>query len=60
MPQISFQDSAGNDRNILSWWRETSSNLPYLSKMARQLLSCPASSAGLERLFSKAGKMHDD
>ena len=36
MPQNSFQDSAGNDRNILSWWRETSSNLPYLSKTARQ------------------------
>ena len=28
--------------------------------MARQFLAFPASSAGAERLFSRAGKMHDD
>jgi 2-oxo-4-hydroxy-4-carboxy--5-ureidoimidazoline (OHCU) decarboxylase len=28
--------------------------------MARQFLSAPASSACAERLFSSAGKMHDD
>jgi len=28
--------------------------------MARQFLASPASSAGAERLFSRAGKMHDD
>ena len=35
-------------------------DLPYLAKMARQFLSMPASSAGLERLFHTAGRMHDD
>ena len=34
--------------------------LPHLAKMARQFLGRPASSAGVERMFSKAGKLHDD
>eukprot|EP00965_Chrysotila_dentata_P200425 6179969-Pleurochrysis_carterae.AAC.1 len=32
----------------------------FLAKMARQHLGRPATSAGVERMFSKAGKMHDD
>ena len=34
--------------------------LPVLAKMARQYLGRPASSAGVERMFSKAGKLYDD
>ena len=36
--------------------------LPALAKMARQFLGRPASSAGVERMFSKgkAGKLYDD
>lgn len=60
MPQISVQDSTGADQNILLWWKENESMLPNLSKMARQFLAAPASSASAERLFSGAGKMHDD
>ena len=45
MPQIPVQDSAGNDQNILAWWRDTSNGLPYLAKMTRQFLAAPASSA---------------
>ena len=30
------------------------------SKMAKQYLAPPASSAGVERVFSAAGKMHGD
>ena len=33
---------------------------PALSKMAKQYLAAPASSAGVERIFSAAGKMHSD
>ena len=33
---------------------------PDLSRMARQYLAAPASSAGVERLFSRAGRYHDD
>ena len=33
---------------------------PNLAKMVKQYFAAPASSAGVERLFSAAGKMHDD
>ena len=60
LPQMSVQDSQGCDRDILEWWRDQQPYLPNLSKMARQFLAAPASSASAERLFSSAGKMHDD
>ena len=34
--------------------------LPNLAKMARQYLGRSASSKGVERLFSKAGKLYGD
>ena len=34
--------------------------MPHLAKMAAQFLGHPATSAGVERMFSKAGKLHDD
>ena len=45
---------------MLKWWKEKSATWPALSKMVRQYLAAPASSAGVERVFSAAGKMHDD
>ena len=60
MPQIPVQDSTGCDQDILLWWKDHASLIPNLSKMARQFLAAPASSASAERLFSGAGKMHDD
>ena len=60
MPQIPMQDISGNDQDILLWWRDNSPSFPHLAKMARQFLAAPASSACSERLFSSAGKMHDD
>jgi hypothetical protein len=60
MPQIPVQDSTGSDQDILLWWKDNASVIPNLSKMARQFLAAPASSASAERLFSGAGKMHDD
>ncbi len=59
MPQIPFQDLAGNDQDILKWWGDHSSQFPNLARMARQFLVAPASFASAERLFSSAGKMHD-
>lgn len=58
MPQLPFQRK-GQDTNPLDWWKMHEHMLPNLSKMARQFLAMPASSAGPERLFSAAGKMHD-
>ena len=60
LPQIPVFDSSGNDQDILAWWRQEAPEFPHLSKMARQFLAAPASSASVERLFSSAGKMHDD
>ena len=43
-------------------WRrlEHKGGLPCLYRMARQFLGTPASSAEAERLFSTAGRIHDD
>ena len=60
LPQIPLQDRAGKDQDPLPWWKEYAFQFPFLSKMARQFLAAPASSASVERLFSAAGKMHDD
>ena len=50
----------GVEFNLLLWWKDHESELPNLSRMARQYLALPASSCGAERLFSAAGRMHDD
>ena len=40
----------------LEWWPRHEKLLPSLSRMARQFLGVPASSAAVERLFSGVGK----
>ena len=63
---------ANLDLDVLAWWKARDHNkpadpasgrpagLPHLAKMAAQFLGRPATSAGVERMFSKAGKLHDD
>jgi len=48
------------DLELLAYWKLKESTWPKLAKMAKQYLSAPFSSAGVERVFSAAGKMHDD
>ena len=53
------------DLDVLAWWKAKDcatkdGGLPVLAKMARQHLGRPASSAGVERMFSQAGKLYDD
>jgi hypothetical protein len=51
------------DLDVLAWWKAKDNQkdgLPILAKMARQFLGRPASSAGVERMFSKAGKLHGE
>jgi len=60
MLQIPMTDICGNDQHILNWWRDNESGFAYLSKMARQIMSAPASSACAQRIFSSSDKMHDD
>ena len=44
----------------LHWWESNAKKFPNLSVMARQYLSCPASSASVERLFSIIGICFSD
>ena len=46
LPQASYITETGKDVDILEWWKHHSSNFPNLSKMARQFLALPCSSAG--------------
>ena len=46
--------------NLLVWWQAKESKWPALAKMVKQYFAAPASSAGVERVFSAAAKMHGD
>ena len=48
------------DLKVLGWWKLKESKWPALAKMVKQYLAAPASSAGVERVFSAAGNMHGD
>src|SRR5437762_12202968 len=43
--------------DALEWWKESHSMYPKLSKMARDVLAVPATSAGIEREFSISGRV---
>ena len=44
-----------NDVQVLRWWAEKSSAFPHVGLAARAVLAVPATSAQVERLFSKGG-----
>ena len=48
------------DDPILDWWKVRECKWPVLAKMVKQYFAAPASSGGVERVFSAAGKMHGD
>ena len=57
------RSGASIDLDVLAWWKAKDcqkDGLPILAKMAHQFLGRPASSAGVERMFSKAGKLHGE
>ena len=51
LPQVNNE----NEWTPLKWWEQHAKQFPNLSVMARQYLGCPATSATVERLFSKVG-----
>jgi hypothetical protein len=58
MPQVDFNSL--RDDEVLEWWKSHPSMFHYLSIRARQFLALPASSDGVERLFSRSGETHGD
>jgi len=48
------------DDQILDFWSKQTLRFPYLSKLARQVLAIPASSASSERSFSIAGRVIEE
>ncbi len=58
LPQL--DNNTLRDEDVLDWWKIHQTMFPNLSRMARQFLALPASSAGVERLFSRSGEMHGD
>ena len=58
---LSLPQEANSDVfDVMSWWNQKGEELPDLYRMARQFLGCPATTGGVERVFSAAGRMHDD
>jgi len=45
---------------VLLWWKLKEAKWPALAKMVKQYFSAPASSGGVEHVFSAAGNMHGD
>ncbi|KAL5246363.1 hypothetical protein ACI65C_013771 [Semiaphis heraclei] len=48
------------DDDILDFWSKQVLRYPYLSKLARQILAIPSSSASSERSFSVAGRVIEE
>lgn len=48
------------DADILGWWKLNSKNYPNLSKMAKDYLAIPGTSASSERLFSSGKHLISD
>ena len=49
-----------NDTDPLMWWKQHQQEFPDLSRMARQYLAVPATSASPERFFSRVGLVQTD
>ena len=45
---------------VIDWWQQHRHHFPYLNKMAREYVACPATLAGVQRLFSAAGLLFSD
>ena len=54
------EDSSDPDFDLLKFWAKLSLLYPNVARMARQFLCPPATTAGVERVFSRAGRMHGD
>ena len=46
--------------DLLTWWKDNEHNFPTVARMARQFLTSPTSTGGVERFFSGCTQMHSD
>jgi len=46
-----------HERSALEWWKKYQHEYPGLARMARDVFAVPASGAGVEREFSKGGRV---
>jgi len=46
-----------DDMDVLEWWRLNYKMFPHLTQMARDVFAVPATGAGVERQFSKSGRI---
>ena len=51
------EDPAEDNQSVLQYWSARSTKYPILSKLAKKFLAIPASSSGVERIFSIAGSL---
>ena len=56
----SIRLNGGQNQDILLWWKANSKKYPNLSRMARDYLAIPGTSASSERLFSSGKLMISD
>ena len=54
MEQYDAEASIDPESSPLSWWQRNERRFPNMSTVTRHLLSIPASTAELERMFSRA------
>eukprot|EP00918_Siedleckia_nematoides_P044211 GHVU01096623.1.p1 GENE.GHVU01096623.1~~GHVU01096623.1.p1 ORF type:complete len:153 (+),score=16.46 GHVU01096623.1:502-960(+) len=57
---VAEDDEDFSKAGIFAYWYERRNRWPNLTRMWREYHGSPASTAGVERLFWKAGKNHDD
>ena len=55
MIEAYLRAAKSSEMSALKFWKKYQSVFPSLSSLARKYLSVPASSAGVERMFSIAG-----
>ena len=57
---LADKEETDTDIDVLLWLKLKEAKWPALAKMVKQYFSAPASSGGVERVFSAAGNMHGD
>ena len=54
---MSLPPPSARSGTALEWWHRNSNEYPRLARMVRDVLAVPGTGAGVERIFSIAGKV---